>query len=508
MSTTSSPPGADQRPGTAASGTRLEHLVSWASRLQLEDVPPAVVALAKSQLLSQLAAARATLDHDLGRKLTRAFGDPLQDDPKRGAYVLAALTTALDYDDTMFAGHVSHSTVGVPIAFARRAALDGRRLLAAIIAANECAARVTAAATLGPFRGQTAGHAHLAGAVAARLHAERAPSARWAQAIGIAFLMPPWSLTHPFLGSEAKVLTASGPLLTGLDACDAAAAGLRGGGDVLEHPQGFLASFSDVPLASAIDLGLGERWHTESISFKLYPGSAYLDGCVDCAIGLQRSEMPDLRTVEVQEIVVHASIFTVEMDRRSAAYVCGPGSSPIAVTFSVPYNVACALLEGRLGPEVLRASALADPERWALATKVRVEHDAAISARSILATAPIGEALRLAGDGAAAWLRKQAGEQAVGLAAALGEPAESFTAAEKAMAATVEVRLSDGRHYRATCDVPSGAAGSADREEHAHFMREKFLQAGGRADVAARLLNLEDVDPHELHELLGAALAG
>ena len=78
-----------------------------------------------------------------------------------------------------------------------------------MVAANECAARIAAAATLGPFRGQNAAHTHIAGAVSGRLRSENATAEQWVDAFGIAFSMPPWPSLRAFLGSDAKVLSAS-----------------------------------------------------------------------------------------------------------------------------------------------------------------------------------------------------------------------------------------------------------------------------------------------------------
>ncbi len=49
--------------------TLTEQLAGWASTLQLEDVPDRVVDFACSQVLSQLAAARAGAQHPLGRQV-------------------------------------------------------------------------------------------------------------------------------------------------------------------------------------------------------------------------------------------------------------------------------------------------------------------------------------------------------------------------------------------------------------------------------------------------------
>lgn len=485
--------------------TLIECLAEWGSGLELDAVPDRVAAFAKSQVLSQLAAARASLQHELGERIVRAFGPALQDDPKGSAYVLAALTTALDFDDTVYAGHVSHSTVNVPLAHQRALELDGRSALTAILTANECAARVTAAATLGSLRGQTAAHAHLAGAAAARLRAVSAPAVTWVNAFGIAFAEPPFPLMRAFLGSEAKVLTASTPIRIALDACDAAAAGLTGAPDLLEHPDGFLARFASVALPEAAVAGLGERWHTETVSLKVYPGSAYIDACVDCAIELhERLDGP--AAADIAQVVVYASGFTLGMQHRSAPYLDGAGSSAVALNFSVPYNVATALLTGSLTPGDLSPPRVDEPERWQLAERVQVEHDDELTKRAVLATAPIGEALRQAGPRVEEWLKSTAGEQGAAILQDLGPPSEDFATAEKAIGARVAVRLADGSELESKRDIAIGAAGPDSRGRHAELMRDKFLAAGGPGEAADALAALETLSADELGRAIELAL--
>lgn len=487
--------------------TLTEQLAAWASSLTLEDVPARVVSFARSQVLSQLAAARATLGHPLGEKVVDALGPPTQPDARRAAPVLAALTMALDFDDTVYAGHVTHSTVNVALAYAAPLGLDGRRLLGAVVAAGECAARVTAAATLGPHRGQTAAHAHLVGAPAARLHAEGAPAPRWVDAWGLALAAPPWALNRAFLGSDAKVFTAAVPVGTGLDACDAAAAGLHGAADILEAPDGFLARFATEPLPAAVTAGLGTRWHTETASLKVYPGCAYLDPAIDAAVRLHH-RLGGRRSREVREVVVHAGILTVGVDARAAAHVHGPTSTVAALNFSVGYSVATALLTGGLTAHDFCSPALDDAERWSLAGRVRVVHDEEITRRSLLATAPLGEALREAGaERAGAWLAAQGGEAATALVAGLGPPAPGFEDAEKAIGARVEVHLADGRVLEESCDIALGAIGPDGRRDHPRLAREKFLACGGSPAVADAVARLEELPASEVAGLLAAALA-
>jgi len=485
--------------------TLIENLSGWASGLHLDDVPDRVVDFACSQVLSQLAAARAGAVHPLGRAVIRGFGPPLQADPARSAYVLAGLTSWLHFDDTAYAGHLSNSTVTVPLAYAHALGLDGRGLLTSVIAANECAARITAAATLGPFRGQNSAHTHLAGAVSGRLRAEGAPVREWVDAFGIAFAMPLHPLLPAFLGSDAKVLSAAAPVRLGLDACDAARAGLTGLSDVLEHPDGFLARFATVPLPEAVDGDLGRRWHTETLSFKVHPGGPGLDAAVDCAKSLRRTMGP-LQVDDVVEVVVRTSMYTIAVDQRAAAYVDGPRTPVSALVFCTPYAVATTLLNGDLVGDDFAAPAMADRRRWDLAARVRVEHDEDMTRESLVCEVPFGEALRQAGPRAAAWLEEVGTQWLVDL---VGEPlpvSETFETARKATPARVTVRLIDGTEHSAELAIPVGAIGPDTRAGHAALVRAKYLSTGGGGDVADLALGLRDATAAEVRFLLEEAL--
>lgn len=505
-------------------------LAGWARRLRLADVPPRVVAHAHSQILSELAAVRASGTHSLGRRLMCAFGRPDSPDPKQTAYVLAALGICLDFDDTAYAGHLSHSCVTVPIAYSRQLHMDGAAVLTAVVAANEVAARITAAATLGPFRGQLAAHTHIAGAVIARLRAVQAPEAFWAPALGLGFALPPWPLDRACLGSEAKALVAAVPVRTGLDAVDAALAGIAGPADILEHPDGFLARFADVPLADALLLGLGERWHTETLSYKVHPGSAYISAAVDCAIRLHQV-IGQPRAAEIAEVEVSGSLLTVGIERQAGAYLCGSRSPVAALNYSVGYNVATALLTGALTVADLDAERVADSERWSLAARVRVEHDPALTAAALLGTAPLGEAVRQAGARALPWLLRQTGsasdrdrastgsppgasagsgtaaalEHAVSAAMTLG-PSQGFATARKAVGARIRVRLLDGRSFEAFQEVAVGAVGGAEHAEHAALARRKYVGNGGDARVADRVLCLDELTAVQTTDLVTTVL--
>ena len=462
-------------------GTIIEELSGWAASLRTGDVPERVRGLALSQLLGHLGALFAGARHPAGRQVM-ALGAPLGDDAKQSASVMAALTMALDFDDTVFAGHVSHSAVGVPLAYARCAGLDGDRLLLSIVAATEVAARVTATATLGPFRGQTAAHTHLAGAVTGRSLAEGCDAAVMGNALGLAFAAPPWPLQHAFFGSDAKLFTASTPIRTGLDAVDAARAGLHGAPDMLEHPRGFLATFASTPLLQAAG-GLGTRWHTDTLSIKVHPGCAYIDSAIDAALQLHPQVVD--RFDQISAVEVDASIFTVGMEERSKPYVVGPESGLAALNFSTGWSVASALRRGALEVEDFAAPRLDDAQVWRVARLVQVRHDPELSRRALLGAAPVGAALRMAGRDGAAWLAGGAGISEDAAMSLLGEAETTFEDAEKAIGARLRVRFADGTELAAEVDVAEGAAGGDTRARHRQIARAKFV------DNAAPLLGAD-----------------
>ncbi|MCY0920561.1 MmgE/PrpD family protein [Streptomyces sp. H27-G5] len=486
---TAAPAAPDEDPGASLT-TRL---AAWARTVRYEDIPERTLAAARSQLVSNLAAVRGSLGHPVGGRIVDAFGAPLQPDAGRSAYVLAALATALDFDEVAYSGHVSAGAVNVAIAEAVRGGLDGRSLLTTIVVANECAARVSAATILSPFfRGQTNTHCHLASAAAARLHARRASEREWTAGLGMAFGILAVPLHHGVVTSDVKALGAAAPIRLALDACDAAAHGLAGPDAILEHPEGLLAHLSAVPLPDAVIEGLGRRWHTDTLTYKRFPGSAYLHAAFDCAERLHR-RLGAVDASRVRRVLVHGSLLTWQMERKVARDLHGPDTSVSAATLSIGYGVATLLSTGTFGVRDLTPEAIGEAARWSLADKVTVEHDMVLSERMVRATSPLGEALRQAGDRALDWpeLHTWGGADVPRILAGLGAPEETLENATMAIGARVAVELVDGSVVTEECEAFIGSAGPATRRDHRSLVREKFRAVGGPDDV---LRELEDVD--------------
>ena len=435
----------------------------------------------------------------------------------------------LDFDDVMLGGHTGHSSVLVPLAIAGAGGHSGADLMLAQIVANEVAARINMVCAVGATRGQMATHLHLLAAAAARARLEGLDEETFAEALGFALSYPAQALYPAFLGSDAKALCAAWPIRMGFEAVDAVRAGLTAAGDVLDDPRGFFATGSQFPVREFLG-GLGERWHTETNSYKIYPVCGYLCSAIDATLDLVRRH--DISPDEVEAVDVWASIFTVGMDAHSAPYLEGPRSRISTLTFSTPFMVASAILARELGPAQLKRRWIEDPRVWRLAERVRSRHDSGLTLTALTADIPLGAALQrtrrwqaaVFGWGAAGKAFGRAGRLrhplqtlrlVAGLAAAAGESRPlDLPRSTKPLGARVEIQLVNGRRLSAAVSIPRGFAG-ADEGGVRELMREKFIASAAavigtaRAAEAARLIEgLERLPAPAVERLLDISCRG
>lgn len=522
----------------------MRQLARWAAGLRPEQVPERVREQAVNQILSTLAAVYSGWDSDLGRPLEEAFPPP-GPGPARivptgdaahashAAMLMASWSMVLDYDDVMLGGHTGHSSVLVPLAIGSAGGHSGAELVLAQIVANEVAARVNMACAVGHTRGQMATHLHLMAAAAARAKLEELDEDTFAEALGFALSFPAQALFPAFLGSDAKALCAGLPIRVGMEAVDAVRAGLVAAADTLDDRRGFFSVLSRVPVREFLG-GLGERWHTETNSFKLYPASGYLSSALDATLELVRQH--DVAATEVASVDVWASLFTVGMDAHSAPYLDGPRSRISTLTFSTSFTVASAILAREFTPAQLKREWIEDPRVWELAARVKSRHDVRLTLEAMTADIPIGAALRRIPRWQAAafawsiaatafgrfgrWRRPETLRLIAGLTAAAGDHRPlDFKNSTKPLGARVEIHLSDGRSLHRSVSIPRGFAGAyrkeADEGSVRELMREKFQAAAGavigteRAAEAASLLeDMERLSPAGVQRLLDLACIG
>jgi 2-methylcitrate dehydratase PrpD len=516
--------------------TALQQLAEWAAGLKLEDVPSRIREHAVNQVLSIVSAVYCGWESDLGDSLNRVFPAPspgparilptgVATTPVHAAMLMAAWSMVLDFDDVMLGGHTGHSSVLTPLALS--AGHSGGDLLLAQIVANEIAARINMTCAVGSTRGQMATHVHLLAACSARAKLEGMNADAFANALGFALSYPARALYPAFLGSDAKTLSAAWPIRIGFESVEAVRAGLAACKDVLDDSRGFFASAARVPVREFLG-GLGERWHTETSSYKIYPVCGYLCSALDATLDLVHTE--NFSASEVVSVDVWSSLFVVGMDAHSAPYLDGAESRISTLTFSTPFTVASALLARQFGTEQLRRQWIREPEVWRLASRVRSRHDLKLTREALIADIPIGAAMRrlprwqaalfgwsLAGTafgGEGRW--RHLGETVrliAALATSAGETAPlDFRTSTKPMGARVDIRLSDGRLLSRSVSIPRGFAGADTRdptERPRELMKRKFVKAAARvigperaAEGCRMIENMEDLSSEGVVQLL------
>jgi 2-methylcitrate dehydratase PrpD len=351
--------------------TICEQVAEWAVGLSAEDVPERVRERAGLQA-ECIAAARAA-----GEAYAASVMAVAPEGPVGEVYRSAAASIAHDWDDYLFMGHTGHSAVPAAAVFAA----DPERALLAQIAANEVAGRLGAALFVGPHNGQFWASIHCASAAVAAsvglgLDAERA-----AHALAIALYQPPYGMWPGFMGPSSKLLTAAEPAAVGARAALLAADGLTGALDIIEHPRGVLTSLSFAPRPTMFG-ALGRVWLTDTLAFKRLPGCAYLQSVAEAALAA------GVEAGEVDSIAIEAGWLTCEMEELGR----GPDLSPVRVNFSATLTTAIALLAGRLTPAELEPTWLAEHEAEirALAGRIGLEHDPALTAKTLLGTLEAG----------------------------------------------------------------------------------------------------------------------
>ncbi|MGH2808658.1 MAG: MmgE/PrpD family protein [Actinomycetota bacterium] len=489
--------------------TLVEGLARWASELGYSDIPDDVKELCRAQRRSMLAAVAASDEDPATQRVLDAVEKnlPHGDMPfllrdrhttaLTSIYGATVASMALDYDDYVCFGHTGHTSVLVPLLFARAAAASGKEQLVAQVVSNEIQARLGGACLLGPLNGQMWSFVHTAGTAIAAARLLRLDATQTAHALALSLYQAPRPVVPGFMSPDSKLLTAAEPATIGMRAALLAQSGVTGPLDVLDHHHGFLDAFSYAPLRAMLD-GFGYGWATRTLSVKPYPGCAYLDTTLDALFELGRRDPDEIDCVEV-----HAGVLTCAMDRMSRPYADVDPPTPVTINFSVAWNVAIGLLAGRLTPQELGAGWLRqNRDRLRdIAARVTVIHDMSATRKtvdSMTNIVPVNLVRRELGAKklVTAVMRARRDHPRVlsttdlrTLGRTLSRPTirhadrfwdphalESF---RMTFPARVCLRLKDGRHLDAEIATPRGAAGDSG-EGPVGVARRKLFEFGGK----------------------------
>ncbi len=466
--------------------TRL--IGEWSSSLRYEDVPERVHDRSKAQILSVLGAGYAGR-HSEGAasalEVARTWGSGEESTTFLGGgrlphlnaiFANACASVSFDFDDYLFAGHTGHSAVCAALAYGELEGASGRDVLAAIAVANEVGGRLGASLLFGPHNGQMWSYIHVLEGACVASRFLGLDAGRTANAIGIAFTQPPHPLMPAFMGPDSKLLIPASTTVDGCRAAELAARGWTGAQTILEDHQGFLRRFNENNLGWILS-GFGEAWLSDSLTYKVVPGCAYVDTAVDSLAEIMRAFEAEngrpMKAADIESISVKCGLFTSGMEGFSHMYRSSERLEPITINFSVALSFGLMLTAGALEPEYLAHKYL-DEHREAIETaaaKVTMAHDPEIDRRSSAAAERDGFALASV----------LSGKSLSGV---------SFENYVMAFPADVTVRTSTGAELTASQDVPLGGAGRP-WEETSALVENKFrANHPGPVDRADEILSL------------------
>jgi 2-methylcitrate dehydratase PrpD len=363
--------------------TLAARLANFAAGLRYDDLPPAVVASVRLRVLDILGIALAASTHDFAPAVLQpleawgARGDCTVVGAKGTAPPpLAALTNGtlahgLDFDDTHPASITHASAVVLPAALAVGEAqgADGRAVVTAAVAGYEAITRLGMAAA-GAFHARGWHATSVCGPFAAALAAGRLTgldAGRLTAALGLAGSVA--SGVQEFLadGSWSKRLHAGWAAHGGVVAAALARGGFTGPATILEGRFGLYRTFLGAePDPRPFDT-LGREWETLRVGFKPYPCCHYLHAYLDCALALRREHGIGVDEIEAVECLVPAGEVPIICEPRAAKL--RPRTTYDA-QFSLPFTLAAALSDDRVGLDTFAPERLADEGLLALAARV------------------------------------------------------------------------------------------------------------------------------------------
>lgn len=360
--------------------SQLANFSEWVEELTIEDIPPNVIDKAKFHVANTIAAGIGSLNNKEKihtEKLKKhakegectVLGGP-DSDIFSAYYLNSAYSMMHDYDDYLFMGHTGHSSVFSSLAACQVSGKNSSEFLKGVIIGNELGGRLGASTIIGPHNGQMWSFIHQTNASAIVADVLGGDSEDILNAVAMSLYNPPFPLEPGFMGGDSKVLTASSPGVTGIRTGLFSLSNARGAPRILESEKGFLKKFSFLYLPEMFT-GFGESWVTKTLSFKPYPGCAYIQTPLKC---VEKLNLKD----EIEEIKVKSSLLTVGMENMSRPYRSKEEIPPVNVTFSVPYSLSVYLTnEGKYRTEHLTNEFLQknQTEIHKMAEKITLTHD-------------------------------------------------------------------------------------------------------------------------------------
>ena len=360
-------------------------IARFACALSLRDLPAAVIAAVKANLLDTLACAAAGSSApgvaEVYELATEWGGAPQATILALGgkvpahhaAWVNGVMAHARDYDDTHDAAILHAGIAVVPAALAAaelRGGVEGTDFIAAVAAGLETTCRIGVATRIGIIESGFI-YSSLFGYFGATVAAGRVlglDHAQMVNAIGIAYSQVAGNHQVTRDGALTKRMQPGFAAKAALLSVQLARKNVRGAQATFDGIDGFVRVYlRDRFDGVALREGLGERYELTELSYKPYPCCRFNHSAIDAALSLRASEgiaAQDVRAVRVG------------LNRQAYEAVCTPVAmrkapqSVVQAQFSIPFTVAAALVDGGVALRHFTDEGLRRTDIRALAARV------------------------------------------------------------------------------------------------------------------------------------------
>lgn len=366
----------------AVGGTSLNDGLIRAAREHLLDTVGIAIA---ASLLDTSRGIASYAEAFGGRAESTAIGVQRRVPAPMAALVNATMAHSLDFDDTHLPSilHPSASIAPACLAVAEAEGVDGRTMLAALVAGLEVCVRVGMAGydpvarnSIYFDRGQHAtsmcGAIGAAGAVAALMGMDEGEITH---SMAIAASMASGIIEANRSGGNVKRMHCGWAAHSAVHAANLVRHGFTGPATALEGRFGFFVAFlSDQARAEEITDGLGSRWSIAEVQFKPYPANHFTHAGIDAALALRARGVGVGDVERIRLGVAGPTVRTIgepiERKRRP--------ETGYEAQFSGPYTVVAALIGGSglgLGMDDFDDALVTAPERVDAMAKVDVVED-------------------------------------------------------------------------------------------------------------------------------------
>jgi 2-methylcitrate dehydratase PrpD len=366
---------------TLVTGRQPQWLKQWsrfAKATRFGDLPSEVVSRASLVLLDSLGAiiaGRAEPEMAPARKrLARTARSRKSGSPLLNAFTDGTAGTMLEIDEgNQYArGHPGMHVVPAVLAVSEGKLITGKEAILATVLGYEIGARIGIASKL-----RVTMHPHGTwGTVGAALSVAKLHKASLKEIVEVINLSSSLGLTTSrrtmLEGGTVRNTYAGFSNMLGMMAYDLVKAGFTGEADGVGSVYGGIAADDWRP--EEMTRELGHRWEIARNYFKRHAACRYNHGALDALAEIMAQVGGRIEPESIESIAVETYVWAAQLDHPKP-------QNMLAAKFSMPFSIATAIVNGSANLDAFRDAARTNPQTMALAAKVTVNEDPALTAK-------------------------------------------------------------------------------------------------------------------------------